>query len=206
KLDLIDAVIAKWESRNYVQLNPEHLLWKPLIYGPSGGINSAPALTLIPQAGSSAPMVSNSISMITEFLKDDIDNPYTFEEEAYKSIEASLAEKSSGSENRNFEADDYHLCHPDIEIATQEKPSLETDDVKLAAPNSEDMESESGSSDTESEEFVEDNGKPLTADRSIGALISENDLVSGEEADELFEEDSEPDKGEASLEDDDDEV
>ncbi|KAM9938806.1 hypothetical protein OXX80_001691, partial [Metschnikowia pulcherrima] len=100
KLDLIDAVIAKWESRNYVQLNPEHLLWKPLIYGPSGGINSAPALTLIPQAGSSAPMVSNSISMITEFLKDDIDNPYTFEEEAYKSIEASLAEKSSGSENR----------------------------------------------------------------------------------------------------------
>lgn len=125
-LPLIDQVLEKQERKGYVKLKNNNVLWKPIIYGPSGGINSAPAyLTNAGKTGSlsqgapPAAVVSNSISMISEFLKDDINNPYTYEEEAFKEIESST---SSISENgfRQWRDEINNgsglliVCHPDF--------------------------------------------------------------------------------------------
>lgn len=125
-LPLIDNVLEKQERKGYVKLKESNVLWKPIIYGPSGGINSAPAyLTNAGKAGSlsqGAPppaVVSNSISMISEFLKDDINNPYTYEEEAYKEIEhstTSIDEVGLRQWQDEISADPGLLivCHPDF--------------------------------------------------------------------------------------------
>ncbi|RCK62284.1 Histone acetyltransferase SAS3 [Candida viswanathii] len=88
----VNEEIEKWEKKAYTKLKYENLLWKPMLFGPSGGINSAPAIPAQQQqqqnkTAGTATTPQNSISLITNFLKDDINNPYTFEEEGFKEIE-----------------------------------------------------------------------------------------------------------------------
>ncbi|RLV91881.1 Histone acetyltransferase SAS3 [Spathaspora sp. JA1] len=120
-LDIIDYEIKKWQAKGYTQLDYEKLLWKPMLFGPSGGINSAPAL-LPPPTGTSSTSpkptqvtTHNSISLLSNFLKDDVNNPYTFEEEGYKEIELyQEMNKDGNNEDRNVTFDDYVLCYPGI--------------------------------------------------------------------------------------------
>lgn len=126
-LKRVNETIKKAASKNYTKLNYEKLLWKPMLYGPSGGINSAPALvSTYPQSHSpvlngnsnaQAPLLSNSIAMISNFLKDDINNPYTYEEEAYKEIECY---RKSGSANEKQPSDrnldNYLICYPGMDL------------------------------------------------------------------------------------------
>lgn len=128
-LEKIKQVINKWESKNYVTLKYHKLLWKPMLFGPSGGINSAPALlnppiinngqTVGQQQLVNTPTVNNSISMIINFLKDDINNPYTFEQEAHKEIEIyrdinekASAEESLEAQRHDANVDNYLVCYP----------------------------------------------------------------------------------------------
>lgn len=131
----IDKVISKWNAKKYVVLKYDNLLWKPMLFGPSGGINSAPALLnpthsplLNGNSQQTQPLLNNSIAMITNFLKDDINNPYTFEEEALKEIEfySELQQDTGGldkdgpkggNENRNKDdLEDYLICYPEMDI------------------------------------------------------------------------------------------
>ena len=125
-LPVIDKVIAKQEKKGYIKLKQQNLQWKPLIYGPSGGINSAPAyLALAGNTGAasqaSQPIaISNSISMISEFLKDDINNPYTYEEEAYKEIDLLTSGEIKDNLRRwrtkdgEWDTNSLVVCHPDF--------------------------------------------------------------------------------------------
>ncbi|EGV61693.1 hypothetical protein CANTEDRAFT_124694, partial [Yamadazyma tenuis ATCC 10573] len=91
-LEKIDSVISRFEAKGYVTLDYSMLLWKPMLYGPSGGINSTPAVVPSQNPTDNAPNsqpLHNSIGLLTSFMKDDIDNPYTFEEEAFKEVEIS---------------------------------------------------------------------------------------------------------------------
>lgn len=188
-LELIDAVISKWELRNYTKLNPEYLLWKPLIYGPSGGINSAPALALVSQPGVPAPSVSNSILMITEFLKDDIGNPFSFEEEAYKSFETAFETTQSADVQLPFNANDFHVCRPDCEVVPQERYTYQPDDIKLATADEDDeVDVDDELSDLGYEEDID--GEILVDEHKIATLV---DPISGDDEEEdvdVFEEDS----------------
>jgi histone acetyltransferase SAS3 len=124
-LHKIYSVMEKWERKNYVRLKPSHLLWKPMLFGPSGGINSAPALLPGTKPGS---VSVNTISLIVGFLKDDINNPYSFEEEAYKEIEAYQNVKNV--ENQGILLD-YAVCYPGIEFSVNKKrPITQTEEVK----------------------------------------------------------------------------
>lgn len=121
-LPRINEVVGKFELKNYVTLKPELILWKPMIFGPSGGINSAP--TTIAQAPPIEQLLSttgqpiipfnNSISMISDFMKDDINNPFTYEEEAQREIEhysSALLEEEPSKFDINV--DEYVVCHPE---------------------------------------------------------------------------------------------
>lgn len=148
-LRIIRQVIEKWESKNYVTLKDHKLLWKPMLFGPSGGINSAPALLNPPivnngqsvgqQQAASSSTVNNSISLIINFLKDDINNPYTFEEEAHKEIEIYRDINEKASPNGTLEVqdldasiDNYLVCYPGIQSNGHRKPILIQNKVREA--------------------------------------------------------------------------
>ncbi|OBA22293.1 hypothetical protein METBIDRAFT_31214 [Metschnikowia bicuspidata var. bicuspidata NRRL YB-4993] len=214
-LEMLDIVINKWELRNYVKLDPDLLLWKPLIYGPSGGINSAPPLSLIPQAGSEVPVVSNSISMITEFLKDDIGNPYTFEEEAYKSIKTALDTKTPYA-GCHFEPNDFNVCHPDFEIPTEKKQLNAYNEIKVADPDDEDevdleddIDVDNELLDSGYEEYLDAESDDGTVDQKISSMVQADGIVSeeedevdfydGESDQERVEDDEEPEVAEDEM-------
>ncbi|KAI5950956.1 SAS3 [Candida jiufengensis] len=116
-LPKINEVINKWEAKNYAQLNYSKLLWKPMLFGPSGGINSAPAMAYQTKIGN---IPQNSISLISDFLKDDINNPYTFEEEAQKEIDMC----SSEADGKITEiSNDYVVCKGSDDVVVK-RPKL----------------------------------------------------------------------------------
>ncbi|CAN3353571.1 hypothetical protein DICA3_A07514 [Diutina catenulata] len=102
---LFADVIDKWEAKKYVRIKPTLLVWKPMLFGPSGGINSVP---LIMRQG------QNTIESIKSFLKDDINNPWTFTQEALKEIDCYA---SSTSPNAPSPGDyvEFVACKPHIE-------------------------------------------------------------------------------------------
>lgn len=171
-LPVINEVIEKWELKGYTTLVPQNVLWKPLIYGPSGGINSAPLMAtqaMNGQASSTnglpAAAISNSISMISDFLKDDINNPYSFEEEAFKEVEhrSNAANKDAyefwtTSDPSELDMDEYVVCHPDFAngIPMRQTHSTFEDNIKIADEDEEDeiSEAEEGA-DPEFDEFFE---------------------------------------------------
>lgn len=135
-IEKIDEVIENWETRNYIRLKPQLCFWKPLIYGPSGGINSVP--NFVPsQNNQSVVPISNTISMISEFLKDDINNPYSCEEEALKEMErlAVLSDVTfvdESTEPMKFNADQYIVCHPDFADGIPMKVIKQTEEIRIA--------------------------------------------------------------------------
>lgn len=133
-LKKVNSVIEKFESKNYVTLDYSKLLWKPMLFGPSGGINSAPAVLQNQNPGQNGslnnpnlpnpPPAHNNIGLLASFLKDDIDNPYSFEEEACKEIEM-LAETQQVSSEVEANLDNYVICYPGIQTNKNVKPSQE---------------------------------------------------------------------------------
>lgn len=125
-LQKINYIIEKWQNKKYICLDYSKLLWKPMLFGPSGGINSAPAIPSNPVPNlnnntnyPSQPVVNNSISNIVNFLKDDINNPYTFEEEATKEIECylDLGQENEDSNIEDNDIDNYIICYPGIDVS-----------------------------------------------------------------------------------------
>lgn len=125
-LQKINSIIEKWQNKRYICLDYTKLLWKPMLFGPSGGINSAPAIPSNPVSNlntntnyPSQPVVNNSISNIVNFLKDDINNPYTFEEEASKEIECYLGldQEKEASNVEDNDIDNYIICYPGIDVS-----------------------------------------------------------------------------------------
>ncbi|EGW34472.1 uncharacterized protein SPAPADRAFT_65607 [Spathaspora passalidarum NRRL Y-27907] len=116
-LNRINYEINKWEAKGYTKLDYDKLLWKPMLFGPSGGINSAPALLPPPSSTSPKPnqvVTHNSISLLSNFLKDDINNPYTFEEEGYKEIELYQDMNKDNRDKTEDSLDEYVVCYPGI--------------------------------------------------------------------------------------------
>lgn len=133
-LNKVNSVIEKFEAKHYVTLDYSKILWKPMLFGPSGGINSAPAVLPNHTAGQNGSLtnpnfpnsqpVNNSVGLLASFLKDDIDNPYTFEEEACKEIEI-LAETQNQDSELDINLDNYVICYPGIQTNKSIRPSQE---------------------------------------------------------------------------------
>lgn len=85
----IEAVWQRWAVKGYQSVDAKKLVWKPLIFGPSGGVNAMgmvepPALP--PDSGrrmseieatyeGHADVFGSHISMIKNFMSDDIEDP-----------------------------------------------------------------------------------------------------------------------------------
>ncbi|SGZ49385.1 CIC11C00000002230 [Sungouiella intermedia] len=198
-LPIINEVIEKWELKNYTTLVPQNVLWKPLIYGPSGGINSAPLMAAqsnngqLPHNNGQQPAaVSNSISMISDFLKDDINNPFTFEEEAYKEMEhrANAANKGvyefwKTTDPSELDVDKYVVCHPDFANGIpMRRPSISEESIRIASED-EDIPVSDGVDSIEADEYFDADEDDIMDDNDEAqAVDGEEDSDEDEESDE----------------------
>jgi len=134
-LHLIDKVIAKWEAKQYVKLNSDALLWKPLIFGPSCGINQV--------GGSSVETVTrkqeqefvldedikipdplkDNIAILANFLKDDLADPRNIESQTLGEIkESAIDDEDDDKDQVLISYDNYTPCYPGM---TFNKPKIQ---------------------------------------------------------------------------------
>lgn len=181
-IPVIEKIIEKSNKRGYVKLRPELLIWKPLIYGPSGGINSAPALSVTANGhnsthnGGSISSVSNSISMISDFLKDDVYNPYSFEEEAMKEVEQF---SKIVDDNERVSIKLFHVCRPNYEYNFSARKEQIAEVIKFANSDEEPIEpdelDEYEVSGEEGVDFIENESDDSKADDDEPAIDRDTD-------------------------------
>ncbi|KAI5966815.1 SAS3 [Candida pseudojiufengensis] len=181
-LPKINDVIKKWEAKNYAKLDYSKLLWKPMLFGPSGGINSAPAMVYQAKTANNVPQ--NSISLISDFLKDDIDNPNTFEEEAMKEINVCSTNELK-IQNSTQMSDDYVLCkETSIRPKLQAKPSSESEIFEEIDQSFDDASDLDVESELESD-VGSDVGSDVRSDAGSDAATDDESDAESEEAVEL---------------------
>lgn len=163
-LDKINEVVSAWSARGYIKLKPDLCVWKPLIYGPSGGINSVPEY-IISQNNQSSSIANNTIAMLTEFLKDDISNPFSFEEEATKEFEhlsrtMKAAEADGFFQHSDFDTKQFVVCHPDYANGIPMKTIKQNEEIRIAelgsGAESEELTNEESEEEFEMEAFKDD--------------------------------------------------
>lgn len=142
-LSIITKVIEKWEAKNYVKLVSSALLWKPLIFGPSCGIN---------QVGSSVETVTrrqgleldqdvkipdplkDNIAILANFLKDDLADPRDIETQTLEEIKETRDVEDVDEEDLKEELvprDRYEPCYPGMDLnkpKPQHKKKIIVDD------------------------------------------------------------------------------
>ncbi|QLG70867.1 hypothetical protein HG535_0A08120 [Zygotorulaspora mrakii] len=103
----IESIANEWTRKGYQVVNASKLLWKPMIYGPSCGVNAMG--TMIETTSGSArnndygmtstdqDMFKKSISMLTNFLKDDIADPNPMETVAWRKLKNRKTSTSKGT-------------------------------------------------------------------------------------------------------------
>ncbi|ODV58866.1 acyl-CoA N-acyltransferase [Ascoidea rubescens DSM 1968] len=98
-VETIEQNIEKWEKKNYLKLNPDLLLWKPILYGSTGGIPSKVPINIHNinlsnlNSGSNNNSVGavNNISFLINFLKDDIEDSRTFEKQSIDELNSRIS-------------------------------------------------------------------------------------------------------------------
>lgn len=134
-MERVNSVLSAWSSKQTIKVNDDLLIWKPPILGPSGGINTTSKMVITagsPQdkklepekqdaktvtAATSLngqkfdekgnPLMSD-ISLIVNFLKDDLEDDRPLEEQAFQSIrEQNMQHKDSG-----LKFDECKICYP----------------------------------------------------------------------------------------------
>ncbi|KAL3229271.1 Histone acetyltransferase SAS3 [Nakaseomyces bracarensis] len=141
----IEAIWNKWSQKGYQAVDPKKLVWKPLIFGPSGGVNAMgmvepPALP--PEAGrrlseiqqdtnAVADVFGSHISMIKNFMRDDIEDPEDLEIATMKKI----LQREKVEDKDVVNGVDWTLCYTDPaeELANNHIP-LES--IKSQKPSS----------------------------------------------------------------------
>lgn len=114
---LIEKIHTAWTSKTYDFVRPEKLVWKPMIFGPSCGINAMGTMietttgtTRTTTAGqqNGVDLFKNSVSVLVNFMRDDIDDARSMEEICYQKIRGQQTLKFDTSK-----VDSMALaCHP----------------------------------------------------------------------------------------------
>ena len=128
----VDAVLDSWNSKQSLKVNGDLLIWKPPILGPSGGINTTSKMVITAGGGKEGdtgskkediktasslngqkfdekgnPLMSD-ISLIVNFMKDDLEDDRPLEEQAFQSIR----EQNANYEGPELQFAGYRVCFP----------------------------------------------------------------------------------------------
>lgn len=187
------------KSKMKYTLKSSKLVWKPVIFGPSCGINAVGTMVetnVLPKkthssidTASSRDTFKDSISVLTNFMSDDIADPRTMEEIALDKIKAQKSEINLN--DKNF-VPAYTLPKPIRDKAIRSsrmKAESSVPESKPAAPT------------VEEENFVEDVEEDDVEDIEEEENIAEDESFSSADA-EAEEEDEDVDEDEEEVEED----
>lgn len=111
----IKAIVDRSQAKNHIKANSRFLLWKPFIYGPSGGISAK--RTDIRLEGAPENVSVNPVSFLVSFMKDDIEDSRSFRQQSMDDImkRMSFVEKyEEAKEKLIVDEDDEELVKLDI--------------------------------------------------------------------------------------------
>ena len=89
---LVKTLYTTWERKNSVKLNSDYLIWKPIILGPSGGINTNSTMVIADHNNAASDTASyegqlmKNVSVIVNFLKDDLEDDRDIEDQFLEKI------------------------------------------------------------------------------------------------------------------------
>ncbi|QPG74207.1 hypothetical protein FOA43_001531 [Brettanomyces nanus] len=141
-MDVIDELLSHWEAKEYLTIKPDLLIWKPMILGPSGGINTTTKMVVTagngkngedeyyaPETDSEVVTTTDSvngqkydekgnqlmsdISLIINFLKDDLEDDRDIE---IQTLEKVVKQNESVDTKTEVEFERYRICYPGIKL------------------------------------------------------------------------------------------
>lgn len=89
---LVKTLYTTWKRKSSVKLNGDYLIWKPIILGPSGGINTNSTMVIADHNNASSDTASyegqlmKNVSVIVNFLKDDLEDDRDIEDQFLEKI------------------------------------------------------------------------------------------------------------------------
>ncbi|AOA62036.1 Histone acetyltransferase [Komagataella phaffii CBS 7435] len=119
-MEVIEEVLSNWDSKNYLKIQPENLIWKSVVLGPSGGINTTSTMVVAapdsnnPNGNNSESKSANSISIITNFMTDDLEDERDVEEQALSAILERVQSNKETYSGNTSELEDvsWEVMHP----------------------------------------------------------------------------------------------
>lgn len=133
----IENVYNRWISKGYQELNPEKLIWKPMVFGPSCGIDAVGTMietttgvtrNTAGNGNSVDDFFKKSISMLANFMKDDISDPRSMESVAWDQIKRRVS-ITKNTEISNDKAWKLTYIEPDLE--NDSKVNLQKSTIEL---------------------------------------------------------------------------
>ncbi|GAV47115.1 hypothetical protein ZYGR_0E01300 [Zygosaccharomyces rouxii] len=91
----IEKICQNWNTKDYCKLDPSKLVWKPMIFGPSCGVNAVGTMVETTTGATrntsgindhQEDFFKKSMSMLVNFMKDDIGDPRSMEVAARQKI------------------------------------------------------------------------------------------------------------------------
>lgn len=181
--DHIENIYNRWKNKGGEYLCPEKLVWKPMIFGPSGGINAIGTMietttgTSKRSAKESQPQDSfkNNISLLVNFMQDDIVDSRTMEEVAFEKIckqqNDSVDQVSHSELKLAYDISEIRGPTPsspikvngngqkqkDLENGIKSKSHIITIPIEDVIANGEDRVTHSSTDDSDEDEFVDAN-------------------------------------------------
>ena len=143
---LVKQLHATWMKRSSIKLKPDNLIWKPIILGPSGGINTNSTMVVTDQNNVSNQangksidrsdasdrydgQVMKNVSVIVNFLKDDLEDDRDLEDQTIEKVilqnqpqDTNIACAYTHDESIHANnLDDYKVCYPGMKQVKHKK-------------------------------------------------------------------------------------
>lgn len=120
----IESICQNWNMKSSCKLDPLKLIWKPMIFGPSCGVNAVGTMveTTTGATRNTSGINDNeedffkkSMSMLVNFMKDDIGDPRSMEVAEWEKIKERFNIKHDGDGDGHDsdlqEMDNWELCY-----------------------------------------------------------------------------------------------
>lgn len=121
---LVKTLYTTWKRKSSVKLNGDYLIWKPIILGPSGGINTNSTMVIADHNNASSDTASyegqlmKNVSVIVNFLKDDLEDDRDIEDQFLEKIIQQNSENNelTSQEKNEFTFSKARITYPGMKF------------------------------------------------------------------------------------------
>ncbi|KAH3664433.1 hypothetical protein WICMUC_005818 [Wickerhamomyces mucosus] len=106
----ITEIIQRWESKGYVKLDARKLLWKPLIFASSAGINQPI------ENRTENDLIKENIETLNEYLLDRVPKYEQFETDKNAANDDNQDDLDFDDEDSEYKLENYEFCFPGMDL------------------------------------------------------------------------------------------